>query len=284
MEQRGTLFVVHVTRQMTYVIEDILAMIAWTCAGRPYHVIVVDNDGSTVLHTAVPHLIIRSRLDSTALPGFHCLDALHQDLRENLSGARDYSQVIMLADTALIVSQGIDTFFAQYTNQQLFGVAGVGSNHDATYTWQREFARLLQLGIPAARVDHPDVSLCDDVLVFSGECMRSIIAHVGLLDECHKWSGTFGDYIAWLCYFNSRRVAKWGYTTKILPPLLVNNGTGWMTPPHLLSDAIGIVSPATNILGYSETDVRELYKRHRGEPFREIPKMQPIVYSMAERS
>lgn len=280
-EATETLFVIHAEREDVYAIEDTLAMISWSCAGRAHYVIVVDNnDTCAALRSSTPHHVVKPVLPAGVASAWHCMQAV-QDYFSDPAAAKRFLQVFRVTDRCLFVNQGVDAFFASYISAGSLGVAGVGDPTDTVDLWQREFNFLLSSGYAVAGQSQPNISLRDDVLVFSAACVSRLIAEKRLVPaDCHKWSGTYGEYIAWACYFSGFAVAQWGMTTKVLPPLYVQPITGRVPPPMYFNSSIAVVSPITNILGYAEQDIRELYKQTRGGTYREVAKIRPVVYGM----
>lgn len=276
-----TLFVISSSRG-EYVLADMLAAIAWTCTGGSFHTIVVDETGTLEQITAPgSYRIVHSDLTPNTDPGFHKAAGLRHAIDSGIA----YRQVIMLTDTCLITTQSLDAFFSEHTQKDGIGLIGVRSQRATEQAWQLDRTLLFTWQLPLEGWEQQPISLCDDVLIMSGRFVAQLWQRQLLVPAgCEKWVGSYGSYLSWVCHMLNFYVVSWGFETKPLPPLYVSHAQGQHLPaPHLFGQRLLVFSPITKIMGYSEGDIRELYKQQRGEQAREIPKLQPVVTGPAQR-
>ena len=190
-----------------------------------------------------------------------------------------YRQVIFLSDECLILTQPLDTFFLEQTQKDNIGMIGIRSRKNDEDAWRDAQPQLFEWRLPVESWERPPVSVVDDVMILAGRFIGPLYEKGLLVPEgCEKWPGTFGSYMCWLCHMLGFYVVSWGYEDKPLPPLYFNRCQGqYLTPPHLLKTQFLVFGPANGVMGYSERDLRELYKQQRGERAAEVQKHQPVV-------
>ncbi len=265
-----------------YVLNDMLAAISWSCTGGSFFTVVVDNTGTIeTLSAPGKYQILHSDLPAHTPAGFHRAAGLKWAIDQGMA----YRQVIMLSDTCMITTQGLDSFFNPQTQKDNIGLLGVRAHRYTEAAWEGSRTQLFEWQVPVEGWERPPASLCDDFLVMAGRFAGPVFQK-GLLvpTGCENWRGTYGDYISWLCHMLGFYVISWGFETKPLPPLYVNHAQGQYLPaPHLFGQRLLVFSPITNVMGYGEGDLRELYKQQRNEPCREVSKLQPIVTGPEQR-
>jgi len=270
-----TLFVIS-SKRGNYPLEDLLAAIAWTCTTGSHYTVVVDETGTLEhLEGGDRFQILHSDLPGEVDSGFHRAAGLKWAIDQKIA----YKQVIMMADTCLIATQTMDSFFMEHIQRDQIGMIGVRSRRTYEKEWQDAQNQLFEWRLPIEAWERRPASLNDDFLILSGRFAAALYGR-GLLvpDGCDKWPATFGSYISWLCHMLDFYVIGWGFEDKALPPIYVNHCHGqYLPPPHLLGNQFLVFSPANAVLSYSEGDLREMYKQRRGERAREVAKFQPVV-------
>lgn len=270
-----TLFVISSSRG-DYVLDDLVAAIDWSAGGSHFTLIVDETSTTEKLSVDGRYQIIHSDLGQQS--SFHRAAGLKWAVESGVA----YRQVVMLSDTCLITGKGIDTFFLPHTQKDHVGLIGVRTGRYVESLWSASQTKFFEWNLPIDQWERPPIALCNDVLIMSGRFVGAMYQH-GLLVPagCDQWMPglrVYGAYASWVCHMLNLYVVSWGFETKPLPPLYVSHVQGqFMPPPHLLHDRVLLFSPATNVMGYSEGDLRELYKQQRGEISREVPKAQPQV-------
>lgn len=275
MSDVDTLFVISSNRG-SYVLDDMLAAITWASVGRSHFTVVVDETATiTSLDAPGQYRLLHSTLPSAAAGGFHRALGLKWAIESGIA----YRQVIMLSDRCLLTAQAVDAFFLEHTQKENIGLIGVRAERSNAKPWQTALPLLFQWKVQLNGWERPPVSLCDDFLVLAGRFAVQLFKRELLVpDNCADWPATYGAYLSWLCHIVGLYVVSWGFETKPLPPLYISHATGTNLPaPHLFAQRMLAFAPIDGVMGYSEGDLRELYKQHRGERSRDIPKLQPVV-------
>lgn len=269
-----TLFVIS-SKQGNYQLDDLLSAINWTCTGGPHFTVIVDETGClTKQSVADRYQVLHTDLPEETPSGFHRAAGLKWAIDQGIT----YRQVIMLADTCLIMTKTLDAFFLGHTQTDGIGVIGVRSQDAAETAWRLAQNLLFEWNLPVSGWERAPVSLCDDVLVMAGRFVGLLYQRRLLVPEgCSRWPGTYGSYLSWASHLLGMYVVSWGFETKSLPPLYVNPRGVSLPPPHLLGQKFLLYSPVNRVLSYSEADLREMYKQQRGETAREVQRLQPVV-------
>ncbi len=281
MSDVDTLFIISSSRG-SYVLEDMLSAIAWASAGRSHFTVVVDETATLAKLDAPGHYeLIHSTLPGKSEGGFHRACGL----KWAIESGNTYRQVIMLSDRCLLTSQAVDSFFLDHMQNENIGVIGVRAERSTARSWKAALPLLFQWKVQLDGWERPPISLCDDFLVLSNGFISQLQQRELLVpDNCADWPATYGDYVSWLGHIIGLYVVSWGFETKPLPPLYISHTTGTNLPaPHLFSQRMVAFAPIDGVMGYSEGDLRELFKQHRGERSRDIQKLQPVVTGPEQR-
>lgn len=281
MFEVDTLYVISSARG-AYVLDDLLSALQWTTVGGKCFTVVVDETRSIEsLSVAANYQLVRTELPDTAPVGFHRAAGLKWAIDAGIA----YRQVIMLSDNCVITGQGLDSFFNTYTQKDGLGLIGVRSSRYLTKAWQDAQTQLFEWKLPVASWERHPPAVCDNVLIMAGRLVgalyqRNLLTPMG----CETWPDSFGTYVSWLCHMLGFYVASWGYEQLTMPPLYVNNvATASLPSPRLLRDML-VFSPVDKVLSISEADIRERYKKDRGDTAaRDIPPMQPVVTGPEQR-
>jgi hypothetical protein len=278
-----TIFVVTMTRS-AYSINDIVQSIRWTCVNTNYLILVVveKQRGPELPADDYPKVVIvQSERTFAAQSGFHAMAALHKFIDRGVS----YKQVIMLSDTCLITGQYIDSFFLQHSQKDQVGVIGVQTRLNYLHEWRAMQAQMMRWQLPLEGWEQPPISLADDFLVMTPRMLAPLYQRKLLAPEgCEGWRASFGAYISWVCHLIGFYAVSWGYEDKPLPPLFINNQSqAVLPPPTALHTNFLLFAPCNRVTSYSEMDLRELYKRNRGERAREIPRFGPVATGIEQR-
>lgn len=277
-----TIFVVSASRG-PYPTEDITRAIKWSCNSSSYHIVVVNTGSKTPYPPSTDKSVtlVDSPLPQEAPIGFHRAAALQQILTTGIT----YRQVIMLDDTCLLLTQDIGTFFKPQIAKEQIGVIGVQARDPYIDQWRITQNMMFRWQLPLDGWERPPISLVDDILILAPRMVAPFIQRDLLVPpSCERWPGTYGSYLSWACHMMGFYVVSWGYEDKPLPPLYVNHCHGsHLPPPQMLSQGFLLFSPANGVMGYSESDLRELYKKQRGERARELPRFGPVATGLEQR-
>jgi hypothetical protein len=271
-----TLFVISSARGK-YALDDLLASIRWTCVqGTCFTVVVDENETLEKLGADGDYQVIYSGLPPNTHSGFHRAAGLSWAMDAGI----EFRQVIMLSDDCLIMSQGLDQFGLQYACRDGVCVLGVRDNKNFDRAYQQGTALLYDWGMPMQGWERaPDV-IVDDVMFLSSHS-TALLHEKNLLIplNCEQWPTTHGAYVSWVGQMLGTAVVMWGSVDRWLPPLAISKTeTESQPPPHVLDqNRFKLFSSVRNVLSYSESELRELYKRTRGEAAKESPKYGPVV-------
>ena len=278
-----TLFVVS-TRRGSYPVQDIASAVAWSSPNNSHYTLIVDENQSDtpLLQDVAENVQLFSSNHSLDTPsGFSRAAAIHWAIDNGVT----YRQVISLSDTCLVLTQELGSFFLPHLNKDGLGVIGVQSRRPQIKQWREARSLLFNWKISLEGWENPPISLCDDILVMTPRFLSPLYQRKLINpDGCEKWPSDYGTYISWVCHMLGFFVVSWGYEDKPLPPLYVNHCHGqYLPPPQMLSQGFLLFSPANRVMSYSEADLRELYKRQRGEPARELPRFGPVATGPEQR-
>lgn len=270
-----TIFVISSARG-DYPLEDLLSSINWSCRGSHFTVIVDEAARLEKLGVDGKFQVLHTSLPQEVAGGFHRLAGLEWIVNQGCV----YRQVILLSDECLIASQGLDEFFLEHMQQDQLGVIGVRHRKLFLDEWRANQTMMFELGVPLENREHTPISLADDVLLLTGQFVGQLYNRRLMSPRtCDQWRGNFGSYISWLAHLLGFNVISWGFHDRPLPPLYVNQCQGQYLPsPQWLAKHFLVFSPVNKVLAYSEREIRELYKYHRGD-IQEQPQttLAPIV-------
>ena len=270
-----TLFVISSSRG-EYVLNDMLSMIHWSATGGSFFTVVVDQTASLQsLDAPGKYQILHSDVPRHAPAGFHRAAGLKWAIDQGFT----YRQVIMLSDVCLLMTQTIDSFFKQHLEKEQLGVIGVRATRTYENVWTQARTQLFEWGVPVAAWERPPISLCEDLLIMTPRFVAAMYQQNVLLPSgAAEWPADYGCYVSWICHMLGFYAVSWGFETKQLPPLYISHSMVQCLPaPHLFGQRMLAFAPIDKVTGYSESDIRELYKQQRGERGRDLPKHQPIA-------
>jgi hypothetical protein len=270
-----TLFVISSARGQ-YALNDLISSIRWACPSGSTYTVAVDETGDLdTLSADGEYKLLSVDVPKEADSGFKRAAGLKWAIDQGIS----YKQVVMLDDSCLVMGQPFDAFLSDQLTKDGVGLLGVRDtvgNHEKAfhqnttllYEWQVPNQQQLEIAPPV---------LCDAFLALSARFVGALYQKNLLTpDACERWDGTFGSYLSWLCTMTGFFMVSWGSADKSLPPFHVSHG-GNQPSPTVLAQRFLVFSSVRDVLGYGESDLRELFKRQRGEPSREVPPFSPVV-------
>jgi len=269
-----TLFVISSARG-EYVLNDLISSIQWSCPGGSTFTVAVDETNTIkTLSAEGAHEVIHTSVDKDACSGFHRMHGLKWAIDKGIS----YKQVIFLDDSCLVMGQPFDAYLLDQTSKEGVGLLGV---QDTTSGHAKAFHAATNLfyewEIPHQNVETPPPALADAFMALSPQFVGVLYQRKLLTPtRCNEWPGGFGEYLSWLCTMLGFYMVSWGATDKTLPPFYINTGVP-LPSPTILAQRFLVFSSVREVLGNSESDIRELFKRQRGEPARTVTPFSPTV-------
>lgn len=269
-----TLFVIS-SKRGQYALNDLISAIRWACPGGSTFTVAVDEAGSLEeLSADGQYQLLHVDLPDQANSGFRRAAGLKWALDKGIS----YKQVVLMDDSCLVMGQPIDAFLLDQFSKEGVGLLGVRDtfgNHETAF--HKNTTLLYEWQTPNQRFETAPPVVCNAFLALSARFVGTLYQQNLLTPEgCERWEGTFGAYLSWMCAMTGYYMVSWGSTDKTLPPFYIS--TGYNLPsPTVLAQRFLVFSSVGDVLGYGESDLRELFKRQRGEPSREVPPFSPTV-------
>ena len=266
------LFVIS-SRRGAYAMMDLVASLRWSCTTHTFYAVCVDETGLSTPVVDAQFSVVNAQVSDTSagLSGFQRGAVLARSRPFN------YSHAVLLSDTGLVLQPGFDQWLmgvCQTPNVGLIGVEDSGW-HEPMFT--NSLPLLTEWGVPHQAWEMAPPVLADEILVLPPLALKAQPRVQFCPAGWEKWPGTYGAYLAWQTVMRGLNVVSWGYTNKSLPPLFVPQSRGQFVPPHFLAPMISFHGALDRVLSYSESDLREMFKRMRGETYREIKPFGPGV-------
>jgi len=268
-----TLYVISVSRG-AYVADDIAASIRWT-SEKPCFAIFVDlNDGIQVLGDN-GFVLMKTGLPADAEPGFHRAAAIKWAIDQGFS----FKQVISMSEDCLIIGRTLDSWALDQIAKNV-GLVGVQDR----LTYEDSYSSCLEMmsswKMPHARWEVAPQTVATEFTVLSGALAAALFqCNLLIPPGCEKWPLPYGPFISWAAQMLGHFQVSWGHQDKQMPPLYCGHpGRNAFQPaPHILATRFLLYSSVRHAMNYSEEDLREIYKRLRGEPARVVQPLRPIV-------
>lgn len=239
-----------------YAADDIVSAAVWSATGS--------------------HLYVDFRVDSTG-------DWSGTLLRQLESLPDDLTHLILMYGQGLVTGLCIDKFVLQCTGGESqdrpdIGCCGVVSAGFFRGLYERNAGVLQAAGLSHVSWEsHPPI-LAGEFMVVTAPLLRKLVEIVPRVITA-GWCGPVGALVPWVSVLSGLSILGWGTTRKQLPPLCIGDGTVAMLPPHVLVSEFSVFGDLRQVMGYCEDDVREMYKRRRGETCRELPAYGPLLYA-----
>lgn len=268
-----TLFVISSARG-AYALDDIVSGIEMFNPSGSYLIVIVDEVGQITAIGSERCRLVHADPAQELQPGFKRAQGLLWAIEQGVA----YKQVIMLDDSCLVRGGPLGDFWLEQL-QDGVGVIGVGDTLGRQRAWSLSTDLFYEWQLPHQAFERPPIALADAFLVLHPQFVGVLYQKNLLLPAgADRWCTSYGAYISWVAQMLNFYVVAWGYTNKTLPPLFVWPADTTVPAPQIIADRFMIFSPVGSVSGYSESDIRELFKRQRGEPSREIPPFKPVTY------
>ena len=268
-----TLFVL-ASRRGSYHTDDLAAAIK-AGSRHSYAIVIVDITGQLPeTHDDLVHRI-PTPLPEAANDGFHRAAGIKWAIEQGIS----FPYVISLSDETILTGPGLDHWVHESLRRDNLGCTGVLAGGDFNDAFRASLNCLYDWSVPHDRFERAPPVFVDDVLFMSERFVAGMFQLKLLTPEgCEAWPTTYGAYISWVCHMVGLYTLGWGHSDRQMPPLYVNRTQlAVLPPPHILAARFLVFAPASTVLSYCESDLREMFKRSRNEPAREIPPITPVV-------
>jgi len=257
-----------------YPILDLIAAIAWGF-DRPYHIVVLNTgekfdvpDNVTVL---APDLG-----EKKFHPGF----IRNLGVKWAIDEGVQTKQFMLLDDACMILQHGLDVWSYEQMTKTNVGILGVVEQFHRSDAYARCTPIFDLWNLPHGDFDPDGYSLCSSAVFMSAAAAMTLYQRNLLApDRCEQWPLPHGVYLSWVTQMLGLYQVGWGHSDKPLPPLYVHeHARARCQPgPQILSPAFSLFYSARQVTGYSEEELREAFKRHRGEPAKTREPMRPVV-------
>jgi len=273
-----TVFVI-ATRRSSYVIEDILRSIAWSCQQAAY-VIVIDRENKIKIPTdmSVGHTVLSpNNLDPTVSDAF----ARGVGIKWVIDKGITCKQYVGISDESLVLRQGFDTFLLSQLQKTSLGLVGVSDNMSYQAAFEHQVHFFEEWGLPhgnCTQHNNSDV-LHDGMLAMSSELAMALFnSNLLQREDLGNWTLSYGAFVSWVSQMLGFYRVAWGRVNQQMPPLYVQDSkTGCLPAPHILSERFMFYHSLREVSAYSEEHIREVFKRQRGEPAKQPDPIRPLV-------
>jgi hypothetical protein len=279
MSDRGveTIFVI-ATDRGTYPVLDLFNSIRWSCQ-RSYYVVIVDRKGDVAFPEDLKegYAVITSDQSSEIATGFMCGLGARWAIDKGMA----CKQFVFLSDACLVMQRGLDTWSLEHMQKTQIGLLGVLDRLSYDDAYRRCAPWLDMWNMPQAAFEPGPHSMHDAVLFLSAPMAAALYQRNLLVpDGCAQWPLPYGPFISWATQMLGHYMVGWGHVDKQMPPLFVSHtGRGRFLPaPHILSPQFLLYHSLRHVPGYSEEDLREAFKKVRGEDARAITQLKPAVF------
>lgn len=275
-----TLFVISSARG-EYPLDDLVSSINAHNPSGSHFIVVCDESGKlSDLTVKGPYQIVHPAESDDIHPGFKRAQGLQWAIEQGIA----YKQVITMDDSCLVRGGPLGDFWLDQIQKDGLGIIGVGHTPNYTPRWRSLVNLLYEWELPHQNWEKVPLALHDAFMVLSPQFVGAMYQKKLLVPRGpERWTATYGAYVAWVAQMLNFHVVAWGFTHKILPPLFITPRGVTAPAPHLLTDRFHVFSSVFDVMGYSEGDLRELFKQQRGEQARHVASFGPQVYGPEQR-
>lgn len=270
-----TLLVVSATKDPQNA-EDVVNGMRWACTEPLVSVVVTEGQHYPPTIDEAKRIIRVGSGLAPEVPGcFH----RGVGVRAALQCGVTFRQLMLLADTCLVLTKGLDTWFSAHADAAHLGCVGVLERREYTEEFRKAIPCFIAWGMPHQAWERPPMTLADDVLLLPQAAVGRLQEAKLLVPEesqLAQWPTHGGAYYPWALQMLGLRAVGWGLTDQAMPPLFVSSGKERLAP-MLLSDRFALYSSVRDVPHYSEEYLREAYKKARGESTMTLPTFKPIV-------
>jgi len=270
-----TVVALHASRG-AYPVQDLLRAMQWGFR-EPWHAVVINTSGSELLLESNRCTILTPDLGEQKIaPGFLRGIGIKWALDESVQA----KQFMLLDDACMILQPGLDQWSYEHLSKTHVGIMGVVERYHRSDAYARCTPIFDWWNLPHGEFEPDGRTLMDPAIFLSAEAAMTLYQRNLLVpDKCDQWPLGHGVYMSWVSQMLGLYQVGWGHTDKPMPPLYVHeHGNIRCQPgPHILSPSFMLYYSARHATGYSEEDLREAFKRTRGEQAKETMPMRPVV-------
>jgi hypothetical protein len=282
MNEVDTVFIVASDRG-SYVVSDIVRSIKWTCANSCYVVIVdLAKNVSLPQDMGIDYTVLNLENYSFG-SGF----ARNIGIKWAIDNGIRCKQFVCVSDSSLIMQPGLDMFLLKQMTKTQIGLLGVQSMWSASAEYDSVVGCLAEWDLPYSKYRPEGFHLVDSIHVISYECAKALFeANALVRNDVGKWPLSYAVFMSWVAQMLGFYQVGWGMTCKQMPPFYVNPSSRnerRLPAPHLLSTRFMFYDSLRCVEGYSEEEIREVFKIQRGEDAIRPDPMRPVVVPDPEK-
>lgn len=275
--QVDTIFVI-ATRRGTYAVLDLLSSIRWSCQ-QSHYVVIVDGGGDVALPESVQggYAVLQVECAPATAAGF----MRGVGIRWAIDKGMRCEQYVLLDDACLVIQPGLDAWSLGHMRKTQVGMIGVMDRLSYEDAYTRCAPWMDMWNMPQSSFE-PGANSVHEAAIFLSEAAASALYSRNLLmpDRCEQWPIPYGPFISWAIQMCGYYMVCWGHMDKQMPPLFVSHTkrSRFLPAPHILSSQFSLYYSLRHVPGYSEGELREAFKKMRGEDAKAIKPYRPAVY------
>jgi hypothetical protein len=272
-----TIFVIATSRG-TYPVLDLFNSIRWSCR-QSYYVVIVDRVGDVEFPADVKegYTLLQMSSEAKASDGFLCGAGVSWAISKGIQ----CKQFVLLDDACLVIQPGIDNWSLGHMQKTQVGLLGVLDRLNYEDAYKRCAPWMDIWDMPQTSFDPGPNSIHEAVVFLSATVAAELHKRALLIPAgCEQWPIPYGPYISWAVQMLDHYMVGWGHMDKQMPPLFVahTKRARFLPAPHILSSKFLLYYSLRNVPGYSEEELREAFKRMRGEAAKTVEPYRPVVF------
>jgi len=272
----SAVFVIATNRE-AYPVLDLFRSIQWSCQ-ESHYVVIVDYGGNVKFPDDVKdgYAILNVKQEGRPAEGFF----RGLGIRWAIDKGIKCKQFVLLDDACLLIQPGIDTWALERFQQASVGLLGVIDRLNYEDAFRRCAAWMDLWSMPHTNFEPGPHTIHEAVSFLSWSAAMSLYQKNLLVpDGCEQWPISYGPFISWAVQMLGHYMVGWGHMDKQMPPLFVGYPRSrLLVPPHVLSPKFGLYYSLRHMLAYSEGEIREAYKKLRGEDAKIVTPYRPAVF------
>lgn len=253
------------TRRGSYPVLDLFNSIRWSCQSS-FYVVVVDcrEDVEFPPEITQGFTVLTAGQEIEAEDGF----MRGAGIRWAIDKGIRCKQFVLLDDACLLLQPGLDVWALERMQKSQVGLIGVVDRLSHEDAFKRCTPLMDVWNMPHSNFEPGACSVHAAALFLSASAAATLYQQNLLVpDDCGQWPIPFGPFISWAVQMYGYYMVGWGHMDKQLPPLFVSHTdrSRFLPAPHILSAKFGLYYSLRHVPGYSEEDLREMFKKMRGE-------------------
>ncbi|MHC4371711.1 MAG: hypothetical protein ACYSW8_29195 [Planctomycetota bacterium] len=266
------------TSRGTYPVLDLFNSIRWSCQ-KPHYVVIVDRVGDVKFPDDVTegYAILRVEQVPETKDGFLAGAGVRWAIDKGIT----CKQYVLLDDACLVLQPALDSWSLEHLQKTGVGLLGVIDRLNYEDAFARCAPWMDLWNMPHAGFEPGPHSVHEAALFLSAAAASQLYQQNLLVPEgCGQWPIPYGPFISWAVQMHGQYMIGWGHMDKQMPPLFVGHSgrARFLPAPYILSTKFGLYYSLRSVISYSEEDLREAFKRMRGEVAKPITPYQPMVF------